>query len=94
MPDLTAVPHLRLIPKNDDLLTLPLPEGICYHLCPFDNRRTYGYLLPIGDKQHPLQLDGVALPNRKTLYLNGLPRGDLILLSPRFDNSVNLFLPK
>jgi len=93
MPGLLAVADLRLVLKDDNLLALALPLRGGNHLCPINSGRTDNHPFAIGDKQYPIQLNGIALSHIQAFHIYGLTGVYLILPAPGLNNSVNLKPP-
>jgi hypothetical protein len=90
MPRLLSIANFGLVSKYDDLFSLGLTQTRPHNLSPLYDRVSHKSAFVPSDKQHPVELDCVALRHIETLDFYCLFRGYLILLAAHFDDSVNL----
>jgi hypothetical protein len=79
----------RLKFKDDNFFAFCHTLRSSGNLGSFNGWRTYGNLVLICNKQDLIQLDFVSLSGTRKVYVNRLARGDLILFTTGFNNSVN-----
>lgn len=88
MPPLHPVSCLGLVLEYDHLIASALLNNIGDDFSAFDNGLAQGDLFPVRDKVDLIQLNSTALSS-KFIYINHLPRGDLVLFAPGFNYGVN-----
>ena len=84
-----AVAHFRLVFENGDLVPLALANHLSDDLGPLNRRRAHPHILAISDEQHLIQLYSAPFLCGQALHINGLPWGDLVLLSSCLNYGVN-----
>src|SRR4051812_26106787 len=90
MPGLAAVPHLRLVLEDNQLLALALLNHLAEDFGAFDERVTQlRRAIIAGEHQHPPELD--LVPNRavEPLDLDDVSRLDLVLLPACLEDRVH-----
>ena len=90
---LSAIPYLRLILEDNDLVAAFLPEGFRQYFGSLYQRLAHYNLLAISDKEHPIQFNLTAFLCKQPVYLDSLAWGDLILFAPGFNKCVYLLPP-
>ena len=90
---LSAIPCLRLILEDNDLIAAFLPEGFSQHFGSLYQRLAHYNLLAISDKEHSIQFNLTAFLCKQPVYLDSLAWGDLILFTPGFNKCVYLLPP-
>jgi len=93
VPVLAAVAYLCLVFKDNYLIAPAVFPGRGQYPGSINERLADSYIIAVGQQQYLVQLDGAALGYPKTLDIDSLAFGYLILLATGFNYSVNIKPP-